>query len=66
MKRTTPLILGLVLSLAACGDPCERLQDEMQEIQREIAQDPESAMDRAEELEKLGQDYQRECLGTTG
>lgn len=50
---TLTSILGMVLVLSACGESCESLQDQMQDIGREIQGDPSSAMDRSEELEDL-------------
>lgn len=56
--------LGLVLPLSACGDSCESLQEEIQEIGREIQQSPGSAMERGEELQELRDKLQEMgCLG---
>ncbi|MEZ4587182.1 MAG: hypothetical protein R2909_12335 [Gemmatimonadales bacterium] len=67
MRRLPTLLLGLglALSLAACGgDSCESLQDDIEEIGREIQQDPSTALDRAGELETLRKRLEElECLG---
>jgi len=45
--------LGLMLALSACGDTCESLKAEMEEIGQEIQKDPSSAFERAKELQEL-------------
>jgi len=55
MLRSLALLLGLglVLTLLGCGDTCESVQEDIQEIGREIQKNPASAMDQAEELSAL-------------
>jgi hypothetical protein len=59
------LVLGLSVSLLACGgDSCESLQEEFEEIGREIEANPETVLDRAEELQELGERMQEMgCVG---
>lgn len=56
--------LGMVLGLAGCGESCESVQNEIEDIGREISKNPSSAPDRAEELEALRDKLQEmDCLG---
>lgn len=55
---------GMLLGLSGCGESCESVQDDIEEIGREISRDPSSAPDRAEELEALRDKLQEMgCLG---
>ncbi len=56
--------LGMVLGLSGCGESCESVQDEIEEIGRDIQKNPSSAPGRAEELEDLRDKLQEMgCLG---
>ena len=67
MLRSATLLLGLGLgaALLACGgDSCESVQAEIEQIGREINENPDTVFDRAEELEALGNQLQEMgCLG---
>jgi hypothetical protein len=55
--------VGLILFLSGCGDSCESVQDEIQEIGRAIQKNPQTAMERGEELEELKNKLQEmDCL----
>ena len=43
----------LAFALTGCGRSCEDIEEDIRDISRDIQRDPESAWDRAEELEKL-------------
>lgn len=64
-SATLFLALGLGVSLLACGgDSCESLQEEFEQIGREIEANPETVLDRAEELQELGERMQEMgCVG---
>ncbi|MCW8907118.1 MAG: hypothetical protein OQL28_07700 [Sedimenticola sp.] len=53
--HSVPLVMiaGTTLLLSGCGDSCESIQDEIQDIGMEVQKDPASAMDRSDELEAL-------------
>jgi hypothetical protein len=59
--------LAFALALPGCGgDSCESVQDEIQELGREIQKDPKKAMeaDTGKKLEELGDKLQEmDCLG---
>lgn len=68
MKRTLAMIgLGSVVTLWACGGTsCESLQEEAEEIGREIQADPSKAMDSdiQERLEEIqGEMQELGCFG---
>lgn len=66
MIRTALLTLGLglAMSVAGCGDSCESVQAEMEEIGREIQNNPQTAFERTKELQGLAEKFQN--LGCTG
>ncbi len=59
--------LALALSLSACGgDTCESVQDQIEEVGREIQKDPSKAMDEGtqKKLQELqGKLQELGCLG---
>jgi len=69
MTRSCALASGmaLVLGVAACGgDTCESVQDQIQEIGRDVQKDPQLAMDEdiQQELSDLRDKLQEMgCLG---
>lgn len=48
-----PALAGTLLLLTGCGATCESVHDEIAAIAREIQRDPETAWDRAGELDAL-------------
>lgn len=60
MLRLTTICLGLaeLAALAGCGSTCESVQDEIQEIGREIKKKPDTAWNHAEELKALRQELE--------
>ncbi len=61
---TVFVAIGLMLSPLACTDSCESVQNEIEEIGREIQKNPASAPDRAGELESLRKKLEdMGCLG---
>lgn len=63
--RSMVLIAAIgVLSLTGCSNSCERIQNKIEKIGQEIAKKPETAMDRADELEELREELEKKgCLG---
>lgn len=60
----TIFCFSLVAFLAGCGSDCESIQDQIEHIGREIQKKPETAFDRAQELEALTQKLKEKgCLG---
>lgn len=58
------LMAGLMAPLPACGDPCESVQQEIEEVGREIQRDPGAVLERTKELEALQAELERlGCLG---
>jgi len=55
MRLSVTAIIGLSLmvSLSACGDSCNSLKGEIEQIGREVQKNPASAMSRTEELQSL-------------
>lgn len=66
MIRSVIITLGLAMamSVSGCGDSCESLQADMEQIGKEIEKNPETAFGRAKELQELGAKYTE--LGCTG
>ena len=50
MRMQSMAVCFAVLASSGCADTCESVEDEIQQIGREIRKDPESAFDRAKEL----------------
>ena len=50
---TLAAVAAMMGPLGGCGDSCDSIRAEMEEIGREIQKDPASAMDRAKELQEL-------------
>jgi len=56
--------LGMVLGLSGCGESCESVQGEIEEIGRDSEKDASCAPDGAEELEVLRDKLEEMgCLG---
>ena len=53
MVTRTLIVVAAIAVLSGCGSSCESLQEEIQDIGREINKNPESALDYAEELDGL-------------
>lgn len=63
-KLLTATTLVATCFLAGCGQSCESIQDEIESIGREILKNPETAMDRSEELDELRNDLvEMGCFG---
>lgn len=58
------ILMAAMVLLPGCGASCESLQEELQDIGKEIRNNPETALDRAEELDGLRQKL--EDLGCMG
>lgn len=57
------LVVGLMVSLSACGDTCESVQDEIEKVGRSIQKDPKKARESMEELKALKNKlYEMDCL----
>ena len=50
---TTLMIALLTLGLSGCGRSCEGIEEDIVKITREIQKKPDTAWDRAEELQSL-------------
>lgn len=55
MRTTAVITLGLALipALSGCSESCDTVQADIEEIGRKIRNDPETALDRADELDAL-------------
>lgn len=65
MIRVLFLAFGLMAmaSLSACGESCEDLNEAFEQITREIAEEPETVLDRSAELEEIGKKMEENgCL----
>lgn len=60
----TVLAVAGIAMLSGCGETCESVQEDLQELGTEIRKNPETAFDRAEELEALRDKLQAmDCIG---
>ena len=62
--KEVSLFAAMVLLLAACGESCESVQNEIEAIGREIQKDPGQALKKSDKLEALRDKLQElGCLG---
>lgn len=67
MKKGIITLLAVLpaLSLSGCGRSCEGIEEDIVEITREIQKKPDTAWDRAEELQALKTELeQKGCIAS--